>query len=108
VPIEIHFRSPDGQVQVVSAEVGASIMETAVRQGVEGIIGQCGGSCACGTCHVRLAPADLDQFPDPDEMEDCMLDGVADGRSANSRLGCQLKLTERHHELVVLVPETQV
>ena len=106
--ILVTFRGSDGNNQAVAAKPGASVMQAATQQGVEGIIAQCGGSCACGTCHVILSPQDLGRFPAPDDMEDSMLDCVAAGRTPTSRLGCQLVLTVAHDGLVLELPETQV
>ena len=88
----ITYTSADGEVRTVEAAAGDSVMETAVRHGVTGIVGECGGSLSCATCHVFAAPADLPDMPPMAEMEDEMLYGTAVERRENSRLGCQLVL----------------
>jgi 2Fe-2S ferredoxin len=82
-------------------------METAVRNGIEGIVAECGGSLSCATCHVYLDEADADKVPPMSEMEDEMLYGTTEEREENSRLSCQLKLGA-DTELHVTTPETQV
>ena len=89
----ITYTSAGGAVRTVEAAAGDSVMETAVRNGVEGIVGECGGSLSCATCHVFADEADLPQMPPLSEMEDEMLYGTAVERAGNSRLGCQLVLT---------------
>jgi 2Fe-2S ferredoxin len=74
---------------------------------VPGIVAECGGSLSCATCHVFVDEADLDQLPPMEEMEDEMLWGAAQDREDNSRLSCQLKVTEGC-DLHVTTPATQV
>jgi 2Fe-2S ferredoxin len=96
-----------GESRVVEATVGDSVMETAVRNGVPGIVAECGGSLSCATCHVFVAEADLASLPPMEEMEDEMLWGAAEDRRDNSRLSCQLIVTEGC-DLHVTTPSTQV
>ena len=96
-----------GESRVVEATVGDSVMETAVRNGVPGIVAECGGSLSCATCHVFVAEADLASLPQMEEMEDEMLWGAAEERRDNSRLSCQLTVTEGC-DLHVTTPSTQV
>lgn len=103
----ITYTSADGAVRTVEANVGDSVMETAVRQGVPGIVGECGGSLSCATCHVFVDESDLDGLPPIGEMEDEMLYGTAVDRQDNSRLSCQLKVTA-DSDLHVTTPKTQV
>ena len=103
----VHFTDHEGNQTTLEANEGDSVMETAVRNGIEGIVAECGGSLSCATCHVYLDPADAEKVPPMSEMEDEMLYGTTEEREDNSRLSCQLKLgadTELH-----LTPhETQV
>lgn len=104
---KVHYVSSDGSEQVIDGNVGDSVMITAVRNGVTGIVGQCGGTLSCATCHVYL-DEDLQQhFDPPVEDEDEMLDCTASDREDNSRLSCQLVLREGL-ELRVTMPEEQV
>ena len=79
---------------IVSATAGDSVMETAVRNGVPGIVAECGGSLSCATCHVFVCADSADAFAPLSDLEDDMLDGTATDRQDNSRLSCQLKLTD--------------
>ena len=103
----IHYLLNDGTTRSIDARLGASVMETAVMNNVRGIDGECGGSCACATCHVYVEEADLARLTPPDEMESEMLDGVAAERRAGSRLGCQIAITAALDGLTVRVPERQ-
>jgi ferredoxin, 2Fe-2S len=96
-----------GESRVVEATVGESVMETAVRNGVPGIVAECGGSLSCATCHVFVDETDLASLPPMEEMEDEMLWGAAQDREDTSRLSCQIKVTEGC-DLHVTTPTTQV
>ena len=96
-----------GESRTIEANPGDSVMETAVRNGVPGIVAECGGSLSCATCHVFVDESQLDQLPEMDEMEDEMLYGAAVDREDNSRLSCQIPITEGM-DLKVTTPETQV
>jgi 2Fe-2S ferredoxin len=86
------YTADDGTVTTIDGRPGDSVMETAVRNGVRGIVGECGGSLSCATCHVFVAPETLDLVGGPGDLEDEMLDGTAVDRRDNSRLSCQIKL----------------
>lgn len=104
---QITYTDHAGDVRVVDANVGDSVMETAVRNGIGGIVGECGGSLSCATCHVFVDEADLVGLPAMDEMEDEMLWGAAVDRTDCSRLSCQIRV-EESTDLHVTTPETQV
>ncbi|BAU94950.1 ferredoxin [Corynebacterium suranareeae] len=103
----IHFIDHSGDTRTIDATVGDSVMETAVRNGVPGIVAECGGSLSCATCHVFVDPEQYDALPPMEEMEDEMLWGAAVDREECSRLSCQIKVTE-DMDLSVTTPETQV
>jgi 2Fe-2S ferredoxin len=103
----ITFTAHDGSEVTVNGYVGDSVMETAVRNGVPGIVGECGGNLACATCHVFVCPESLDAVQPMGEIEDDMLDGAAVERRENSRLSCQLRLRDGV-DLHVETPETQI
>ncbi len=84
----------DGTVTTIDGRPGDSVMETAVRNGVPGIVGECGGSLSCATCHVFVAPETLELVGGPGDLEDEMLDGTAVDREDDSRLSCQIKLAD--------------
>ena len=98
---------PHGQEEiVVDAEVGSTVMEAAVRNGVPGIEAECGGACACATCHVYVSPEWYGKVGGPQPMEEDMLDFAWDVRPT-SRLCCQMKIVEGWDGLVVEIPEKQ-
>jgi 2Fe-2S ferredoxin len=103
---KVFYVQPDGVERGVEGAVGDSVMATAVKNGVRGIIGQCGGTLSCATCHVYLDESELELYPEMDEMEDEMLDCAAADRESNSRLSCQLELRDGV-DLHVVVPPVQ-
>ncbi len=86
---------------------GWTVMQGAVANGVAGIVAECGGSCACATCHVYVDEASLGKLPPKLEGEIAMLDSVAAELRPASRLSCQIMVTPALDGLVVHVPETQ-
>ncbi|MEU6917373.1 2Fe-2S iron-sulfur cluster-binding protein [Streptomyces olindensis] len=104
---KVFYTQPDGTERGVEGTAGDSVMQIAVRNGVPGVLGQCGGVLSCATCHVFLDEQNADDFPPVGEDEDEMLDCTAVERAASSRLSCQLSLAEGQH-VRVTVPETQL
>ena len=102
----ITFIEPSGVRREIDAPVGISLMEAAAQNGVSGIVAQCGGACACATCHVYVDEAWREATGEPAPMEEDMLDFGFDVR-ANSRLSCQIKVTPALDGLVVRTPERQ-
>ncbi len=104
---KVVFITLDGAQRVVDATVGESVMAAAVRNGIPGIIGECGGNASCATCHVYVRDEFLPLVGEPNEMEDDLLDlGVGD-RRAGSRLSCQITCTPDLDGLTVDIPEEQ-
>lgn len=103
----ITFIEANGHTQTVDLTEGWSLMQGATAQGIEGILGECGGSCACATCHCYVDETRLGDLPAASEAELAMLDQVAAERRPNSRLACQIKATAALEGLVVHLPETQ-
>ncbi len=103
---QITFIGADGSRYEIEAESGSTVMENAVRNGVPGIEAECGGACACATCHVYVAEEWRAVTGEPEPMEADMLDFAYDVRSG-SRLSCQLRVTDALDGLVVTVPERQ-
>jgi 2Fe-2S ferredoxin len=101
------FISAGGERQAIDAAPGTSAMRAAVTHGLDGILAECGGSLACGTCHVYVDPARIGLLPPPGEAEDAMLDLTASERRANSRLSCQIVMTDGLDGLVLHLPPTQ-
>lgn len=96
----------DGASQQVSAPVGISLMKAAVTNDVPGIVGECGGSAVCATCHVYVEASNR-PLPGPSPDEDEMLDWTAAPRQEGSRLSCQLVPTTDDAEITVRIPEEQ-
>lgn len=103
---KITFIDAGGTVRSVVAEVGSTVMETALKNGIPGIEAECGGACACATCHVYVDEAWREKTGEPSPMEEDMLDFAFDVRTT-SRLSCQIKVREDLDGLVVRTPEKQ-
>ena len=104
--IHITYIDSKGTSRTVEAQEGATVMETALRNSVPEIEAECGGACACATCHVYAAPEWSEIVGKPSQMEEDMLDFAADVRP-NSRLSCQIKVTPALDGLVVSTPARQ-
>ncbi len=104
---KVTYIQPDGTATEVDGLKGDSVMETAIDNDIDGIIAECGGACSCATCHVYVDEAWQDRLPEPDPLEDGMLDCVLD-RKESSRLSCQLRLTDELDGLTVRIPESQI
>ncbi|MHB0951940.1 MAG: 2Fe-2S iron-sulfur cluster-binding protein [Allorhizobium sp.] len=103
---KLTFIAFDGTRFDINAAEGSTVMENAVRNSVPGIEAECGGACACATCHVYVDAAWTDAVGAPSPMEEDMLDFAVDVQP-NSRLSCQIKVTAALDGLVVRVPERQ-
>lgn len=105
--VKVTYRAYDGTETVVDVPLGHSLMEAARANNVGGIVGECGGSMMCATCHVYVDPKREDDLPEMSETEDAMLDSTICERRANSRLSCQLVTTPAFDGLKVDMPEAQ-
>jgi len=105
--VSITFIQHNNESMTIDAEEGQSLMENAISMGVKGIDADCGGGCACGTCHVFIEENYVDKLGALDELEDAMLSMRPD-RQTNSRLSCQIQVTEELDGMVVNVPEYQM
>ncbi|MEL7296453.1 MAG: 2Fe-2S iron-sulfur cluster-binding protein [Pseudomonadota bacterium] len=103
----IVFVDQDDNRKEVQADVGYTVMEAAINNGIDGILAECGGACACATCHSYVDPAWQGKLPEMDDMEDSMLDAAYD-RKDNSRLTCQIEITEEMDGLVVHVAQNDL
>jgi len=103
---KITFIQLDGTSQVIEAAPGVTVMEAAKLNNIPGIEAECGGACACATCHVYIEPEWRDKVGSPKETEEDMLDFAFDVRD-ESRLSCQIKVTKELDGLVVRVPAKQ-
>ncbi|MFL5258928.1 MAG: 2Fe-2S iron-sulfur cluster-binding protein [Hyphomicrobiales bacterium] len=103
---KITFIQHNGTEQTVEGQNGMSVMETAVKNMVPGIDADCGGACACATCHVYVDPEWVGKAGSRSQMEEDMLDFAFDVRDS-SRLSCQIKVSDQLDGLRVRVPEKQ-
>ncbi len=102
----ITFTDSKGTARTVEAKVGSTVMETAIRHNVPEIVAECGGACACATCHVYVDEAFMSLVGKPQAMEEDMLDFAYDVK-ANSRLSCQIKVTAALEGLKITTPDRQ-
>ena len=103
---KITYIEHDGTEHVIDVKTGLTVMEGAVKNNVPGIDADCGGACACATCHVYVDEAWLGKVGRASAMEQSMLD-FAEGVQLNSRLSCQIKVADALDGLVVTTPESQ-
>jgi len=104
---KVTYLQPDGTRVDLDVRAGASVMQAAVDHNVKGIVGECGGSAMCATCHVYVDEARLAQLPARDMVEEEMLASTASPRLPNSRLGCQIVMTDALDGLIVRIPPVQ-
>ncbi|MEE4186350.1 MAG: 2Fe-2S iron-sulfur cluster-binding protein [Gammaproteobacteria bacterium] len=103
---KVIFVTGSGDAVQCEAKAGFSLMEIAVDNEVPGVVAECGGACACATCHVYVEESWLPRLPNVDDMEDAMLDATVD-RRPNSRLSCQIEVTAELDGLTVTVADNQ-
>src|ERR1700684_1641194 len=100
---KIHFVDHSGETRIIDVENGATVMEAAIRNAIPGIEAECGGACACATCHVYVDEAWREKVGSPSPMEEDMLDFGFDVRP-NLRLSCPMKVSDELGVLVVSDP----
>ena len=103
---KVIYITPNGERIEVEVENGYSIMEGAINNNIDGIVAECGGACACATCHSYISEEWINRLPEMDDMEDSMLDAAYD-RKDTSRLTCQLEIKDDWDGLVVSVAENE-
>ena len=103
---KITYVEHNGTEHVIDVKNGLSVMEGAVKNNIPGIDADCGGACACATCHVYVEESWLSKTGDRSAMEESMLD-FAEGVEPNSRLSCQIKVSDELDGLRVTMPESQ-
>jgi ferredoxin, 2Fe-2S len=103
----VQFQRDGLETSKIDIPIGRSVMQGATTAGLDGIVGECGGELVCATCHVYVLShtGSLAQISD---LENEMLDFTAEARQANSRLSCQIKMTEELNGLVLVLPKAQV
>ena len=105
---KITYIGHTGKEHVVDVDSGLTVMEGAVRNLIPGIDADCGGACACSTCHVYVDASWVEKLPAKDAMEEDMLDFAWEPDAAKSRLTCQIKVTDDLDGLIVRMPEKQI
>jgi 2Fe-2S ferredoxin len=103
----ITYLDQDGTARTVEAELGATVMETAINNDVPGILATCGGSCSCATCHVYVDQEWFEKLP-PLSLEELDMLDTAHDLEPNSRLSCQIVVSEEIDGLVVTTPPRQI
>ena len=103
---KVIYITPDEVRHEVDVEAGYSIMEGAINNNIEGIVAECGGACACATCHSYVDQAWVDKIPSMDDMEDSMLDAAFE-RKDNSRLTCQIEMSDALDGIVIHVADNE-
>jgi len=103
----IKYVDSKDNARTVDAGAASTVMQAALDNMIDGIVGECGGSCSCGTCHCYVDTAWLDKLPPLSEIERQTLECAIDVRP-NSRLSCQLRITEELDGLVIHLPESQL
>lgn len=106
--VQVVFVSASGERRALDVPKGTSVMQAAVQNGVDGIVGECGGSAMCATCHCHVDPAFADRLPPMQDIEEAMLDCAASPIDGRSRLGCQIELDDSLDGIVIHLPESQV
>ena len=104
---KVTFKSHQGDVREVDVAAGRSLMLAATINGVPGIDADCSGTLSCATCHVYVDPQWVDRLPAMDDVENDLLENTACERTGNSRLSCQIIVTDELEGLSVEVPERQ-
>ena len=103
----VSYVSSSGITRKIVVPAGGSLMQAAINHRIEGILGECGGNAMCATCHVYLDPAFLARIPPAAPNETFMLSIAAEGPAANSRLSCQIKMTDALDGIIVRVAGKQ-
>lgn len=104
---KVVYVSHDGTRRELDIADGVSLMQAAVSNGIYDIVGDCGGSASCATCHVYVDNSFMDKVPAPSERETGMLDCAAAEVKPNSRLCCQIVMTSELDGIVVDIPDKQ-
>ncbi len=105
--ITLNFKLADGEVRTVDAVVGDSVMETAIKNDIDDVVAECGGSLICATCHVYVSDETAAIIDEADDTELDMLEGTSAERRDNSRLSCQIFVTEAMEGHTFETPESQ-
>jgi ferredoxin, 2Fe-2S len=104
---KVIYVAPSGESREIEVPVGMTVMAAALKNGVEGILAECGGVCMCSTCHVFVDEKFMSKIPPAQDTEEAVLEIAAIERRPNSRLSCQIKMTNDLDGLIVQLPEKQ-
>ncbi|MFZ0212407.1 MAG: 2Fe-2S iron-sulfur cluster-binding protein [Candidatus Acidiferrales bacterium] len=104
---KVIYVSADGDSREVDVPVGTTVMAAALKNGIDGIVAECGGVCMCSTCHVFVDGNFFSRLPAASDTEEAVLEISAEERQPTSRLSCQIKVTEDLDGLIVRLPERQ-
>ena len=103
--MKVTWKLPDGAETTAEVENGMNMMQAALANDIPGIIGECGGTLSCATCHVYVADDWVGKTGTADDFEDAMLDVAEAGRRDTSRLSCQIEASDALDGLVLIVPQ---
>lgn len=104
---KVVYVSSSGEAREVDAPVGTTVMAAALKNGIDGIVAECGGVCMCSTCHVFVDEKFFDRLPPAQDTEEAVLEISAEERRPTSRLSCQIKVTDELDGLIVRLPRRQ-
>lgn len=104
---KVIYVSAAGASREVDVPVGATVMSAALKNGIEGIVGECGGVCMCSTCHVFVDDNFFNRLPPMQDTEEAVLEISAEERKPTSRLSCQIKMSPELDGLIVRMPAKQ-
>ncbi len=104
---KVVYVSSSGQAREVDVPVGTTVMAAALKNGIDGIVAECGGVCMCSTCHVFVDEKFFDRLPPAQDTEEAVLEISAEERRPTSRLSCQIKVTDDLDGLIVRLPARQ-
>jgi len=104
---KVTYVSAAGDSRIVDVELGDTVMSAALKNGIDGIVAECGGECMCSTCHVFVDDKFYSLLPPANDTEEAVLEISAEQRRPNSRLSCQIKMTPELDGLIVRLPEKQ-
>jgi 2Fe-2S ferredoxin len=104
---KVIYVSAKGDTREVHVPVGTTVMAAALKNGIDGIVAECGGVCMCSTCHVFVDEGFFNRLPPAQDTEEAVLEIAAQERQPTSRLSCQIKITDDLDGLIVRLPERQ-
>jgi 2Fe-2S ferredoxin len=104
---KVVFVSAQGDSKELTVPSGTNLMTAALQNGIDGIVAECGGVCMCSTCHVFIDPPYLEKLPPAQDTEEAVLEISAEERQPNSRLSCQIKVTDDLDGMIVRLPAKQ-